>query len=929
VSISGNYAIVGAYGNDDGGGSSGSAYIFYRDQGGAGNWGVRRKLRAFDEAAGDYFGRAVDISGSYAVVGAYGDDDGGSSSGSAYIFYRNQGGTDAWGFQKKLIAYDDWTNDYYGQSVAISGSYVLIGAWADDPKGSSSGSAYVYYKDEGAPNSWGLQKKLIPIDGDAYDYFGLAVDIYGSYIVVGAYGNDDGGSASGSAYIFYKNQGGTNNWGEQKKLTASDDAASDYFGRAVAISGSYALIGAYGDDDNGSASGSAYIFYRNEGGTNNWGQQEKLKANDGAADDNFGYALNLSGYYAVINAWGDDVNGSKSGSAYVFYKNQGGTDNWGQVEKILPSDGAADDYFGYRAIGISGYTVIAGAYADDDNGSQSGSAYIFDFRPFIGNPTVTDVTTTGATLGATVLDEGLSAVLERGVVWSQTEDPTTITNEGKATATGTVGTFTVEATGLALNTEYHFRGYARNSYGTSYTEDTVFSTGAASVPTITDPSATNITDKSATLGANVTSDGGSPIIQRGIVWSTTANPTVTTNEGIAIVGGTLGTFTANAGGLASGATYHFRGYAINAIGTAYTADATFETAVKRGKLRVVIKPRWAKKADAMWRVVPVGPSPAAPSPWYKHGKGLKLTPGVYRVEFMPAPGWVHPPVEVGIVSKKKLKLKAFFLPYMVTGSSDYDGDGDSDIAIYRPASTSWMVRNQFTRNYGVQGAWPVPGDYDGDGKAELAWWSPFSKVWNIQGGSTYTNFGEEGDIPLPMDYNGDGKTDAAVYSASSGQWTFKMSSPVGPAGKKKRSPTVTTVFGGGYYEVPVPGDYDGNGKAEIAIYNVNTGEWHLKEGNKFFSFGDIGDVPVQADYDGDGDTDIAVANMTLGEWKVKEQFTQFVNTKRDRIPVPGDYDGDGKAEIAYYRPSAGIWYFLDGPKVRYGQKLDLPLVRGN
>jgi hypothetical protein len=278
VSISGDLALVGANYDDDGGSDSGAAYIFARDQGGVDNWGQVKKLIAGDAAAGDFFGVSVSISGDLAVVGANYDDDGGSSSGSAYIFARNQGGTDNWGQVAKLIADDSAANEEFGYSVSISGGLALVGAWGDDDGSSDLGAAYIFAQDQGGADNWGQVAKLTAGDAAAGDYFGVSVSISGDLAVVGAHGDDDGGGNSGSAYIFARDQGGTDNWGQVRKITAGDAAAGDFFGVSVSISGDLAVVGAYGDGDGGGYSGSAYSFARDQGGTDNWGQVRKLIA---------------------------------------------------------------------------------------------------------------------------------------------------------------------------------------------------------------------------------------------------------------------------------------------------------------------------------------------------------------------------------------------------------------------------------------------------------------------------------------------------------------------------------------------------------------------------------------------------------------------------------------------------------------------------
>ena len=274
------------------------------------NWGKpvpvvteRQKLLALDGIAGDYFGWSVSVSGDYAIVGAYYDD---SAKGSAYIFKWN--GT-IWLEQQKLTDSDGAAGDYFSWSVSISGDYAIVGVRFDDDNGNGSGSAYIFKRDVA---SWSQQAKLLASDGAAADEFGYSVSISGDLAIVGAPPDDDKGNSSGSAYIFKWN--GTN-WVQQQKLLASDGAAGDYFGRSVSRSGDYAIVGANYGDGNVINSGSAYIFKWN--GTN-WVEQQKLTASDGAAEDYFGRFVSISGDYAIVGAYGDDDMGEHSGSAYAF-----------------------------------------------------------------------------------------------------------------------------------------------------------------------------------------------------------------------------------------------------------------------------------------------------------------------------------------------------------------------------------------------------------------------------------------------------------------------------------------------------------------------------------------------------------------------------------------------------------------------------------
>ncbi|WP_309399388.1 FG-GAP repeat protein [Cerasicoccus maritimus] len=355
VSLSGDTAIVGAYGDDDKGSISGSVYVFVRN---GSDWTEQAKLMPSDGASSDVFGSSVSLSGDTAIVGAYGDDDKGSASGSAYIFVRSGS---VWTEQAKLTASDGAAEDHFGASVSLSEDTAIVGAYWDDDNGSASGSAYIFVRNG---SDWTEQAKLTASDAAVNDYFGRSVSLSEDTAIVGAPYDNDNGSTSGSVYVFVRNG---SDWTEQAKLMPSDGASNDYFGYSVSLSGDTAIVGAYGDDDNGSSSGSVYVFVRNG---SDWTEQAKLTASDGASSDYFGFSVSLSGDTAIVGAYRDDDNGSSSGSAYIFVRSGG---VWTEQAKLTPSDGAADDYFGYN-VSVSGDTAIVGAYRDDD----IGSAYFYN-----------------------------------------------------------------------------------------------------------------------------------------------------------------------------------------------------------------------------------------------------------------------------------------------------------------------------------------------------------------------------------------------------------------------------------------------------------------------------------------------------------------------------------------------------------------------
>lgn len=382
--LSGSLSLVGAMADDVGTNTDqGSAFLFGRDQGGNGVWGFLKQLVADDGAAEDNFGRSVACSGDTAVVGAPYDDVGGNSNqGSAYIFCKDQGGISNWGQKLKLVASDGGASHWFGDSSAIDGDIAVVGATYGSL--SNQGSAYVFYRNQGGTDAWGEVKELLATDGEIADNFGKAVAISGDYIVVGAYQDDVGiNTNQGSAYVFYRNQGGADNWGQVKKLVAGDGATQDQFGLSVAISGDYILVGAPFGDGAGGDEGSAYVFYRYQGGADNWGQVKELLAAGGTYQDQFGYSVALSGDTAVVGAKYDHIgSNADQGSACLFGRNQGGADNWGQLKQLVPSDGVVSESFG-TSMAMSGDLLLVGAEIGWDGAStRPGSAYVYSHGGF-------------------------------------------------------------------------------------------------------------------------------------------------------------------------------------------------------------------------------------------------------------------------------------------------------------------------------------------------------------------------------------------------------------------------------------------------------------------------------------------------------------------------------------------------------------------
>jgi hypothetical protein len=356
ASLSGDTALIGAWLDGDNGYHSGSAYVFIRNNT---TWTQQAKLLPSDGEEDNLFGWSVSLDNDTALIGAYWDDDNGDKSGSAYVFTRN--GT-KWTQQAKLLASDGTIMDYFGYSVSLSGNTACISAPIDDDNGDASGSAYIFTR---TGSNWTQQAKLIAADGANGDNFGFRVFLAGNTALIGAQADDD---VRGSAYVFTR---ANTTWTQEAKLLASDGQSDDFFGYFVSLSDDTALIGAPGDSDYGDSSGSAYVFTRT---ATTWTQQQKLLPKDGYGWDYFGYACSVSGDTAIVSAPQDDDKGEDSGSAYVFTR----TDTtWTQKQKLLASDGQAGDTFGWWSVCLDNDSAVISSCRDDDNGLDSGSAYVF------------------------------------------------------------------------------------------------------------------------------------------------------------------------------------------------------------------------------------------------------------------------------------------------------------------------------------------------------------------------------------------------------------------------------------------------------------------------------------------------------------------------------------------------------------------------
>jgi hypothetical protein len=305
VAIRGDTAILGAMDNDEKGLGSGAAYVFHWD---GNTWVQQQKLTASDAAVGVGFGKSVAMKDDTIIIGAPHDDDIVTGSGSAYIFKWDGSN---WAQYQKLNSSIPGINDWFGWSVAISGTNAIVGATGDDDKGMDSGTASVFLWNG---SSWVHQQTLTASDGAGGDMFGNSVAIDDDWVLVGAVNDSDRGTSSGSAYIYKWN--GTI-WIQQQKFTADESMVLGYIGEtnSVGINNTMAVVGACGDDDKGPFSGSVYILHWDG---SNWVQHQKLTASDGAVGEYFGLGVAISDDWVFVGASYGDGTGTKCGKVYAF-----------------------------------------------------------------------------------------------------------------------------------------------------------------------------------------------------------------------------------------------------------------------------------------------------------------------------------------------------------------------------------------------------------------------------------------------------------------------------------------------------------------------------------------------------------------------------------------------------------------------------------
>ena len=353
---------VGASDDSTTAGVGGGVYLFER-QGGV--WVQSARLESDDLAGMDFLGYSVGVSGDTVVAGAWGQDEGASLAGAAYVFERDFGGPGVWGQRAKLANPAPANSDVFGTAVAIDGGTIAVGAPLDNQGIADRGTVTVYWRD-GMTGDWVLQRTLVAPDGNADGQFGFSVCLDGDRLVVGAVGSDVQGNGAGAAYVFERDLGGAGSWGLAATLRGSDVDANDQFGHSVTVEGDRVVVGANKKDRLGVFGGAVYVFDRDTDGV--WSETATFNADDAENLQEFGGSVALSGDVLLVGAMRTPASDGPEGGAAFVYAWDGVSGAWTLTDTVEPSAPGAGDLLGSSVAlgpdGDGGWFGFVGARGD-------------------------------------------------------------------------------------------------------------------------------------------------------------------------------------------------------------------------------------------------------------------------------------------------------------------------------------------------------------------------------------------------------------------------------------------------------------------------------------------------------------------------------------------------------------------------------------
>jgi FG-GAP-like repeat/FG-GAP repeat len=809
----------------------------------------------------------------------------------------------------KLVGTGGVGAGWQGAAVALSadGNTAIVGGPLDD---SLRGAAWVFTRSNGVWTQQGAKlvgTGAIPCCiGKGNQGTAVAISADGNTAIIGGSTDNNG---AGAAWIFVRSGGVWTQEGPKLVGTGASGTASGQGGSvALSADGNTALVGG-GNDGFGvtGAMGATWVFVRT-GST--WTQQGSKLVGTGAtgvASQGASVALSADGNTAFIGGPSDN---SDIGAAWVFIRS--GSTWTQQGGKVTPADAARFPHFG-SAVALSGDGNTAAIGGPFENTGPFGAVWVFTRSGSTWAQQGSKLVGTGAegTLGyqgssvslsgdGNVLFEGAPRDGDyKGAAWAFVRNGTTWTQAGnKLMGTGSVGS--------GPDGPQQGASVALSSNGLTAIVGGPHDNAGAGAAWIFSRPLYAAGDVDGDRRADVT------VYRSNGDWATLTS-------GSSYASSIVGTW--------GGPDY-------TPVPGDYDGDGKQDIAVYRKSTGV-----WSimKSSTNYTTVLTIsgGNFYAKPMPGDYDGDG-KTDVAAYQ----PSAGvWAILTSSSGYASGFNLTWGG--TGYVAIGGQDFDGDGKADIGVYKPATLTWSILKSssnyttvFSTLWGSSGCMLVPGDYDGDGKADPAFYQPSLGGWfALSSSSNYTTtigmfFGVGGYLPVPADYDGDGVTDIALFQRSTGNWTILQSSlPLAPA--------LTIPGWGGPTDVPVSSaiptttsdtmrasDFDGDGKADITIYQESTATWSTLKSTTSYTASTIGNwggpgyTLAPGDYDGDGKTDLGVYQQASGNWYVLLSGQGFMTAMSTTaggpgwVAVPGDYDGDGRTDFGVYNTTTGLWYAL-------------------
>jgi VCBS repeat-containing protein len=381
-----DWIAVGAPWSNADGISGGAVTVYGRNAGGPGQWDEVLNLLSPDATGDDEFGYSVAMSGEYLFVGAPGHNN----TGAAYLFEWNMGGTNTWDLVKKITGSDTGNGDRFGTSVAMDDGRIAVGAVNADYTGANSGAVYLFARDAGETNQWEQTQQIGPSDSAATAGFGHVVRLDGSRLAVSAPQYSEIRPNGGAVYALEHSGAVTGQWEHVQLLFGDVEGENDEFGYAMDLDEDVIVVGAPIDSNGNSGYGAAYVFVHTGATNGPWMQSRRIERPVNTSGEMFGASVSVDQDLVVIGAPGvGNQQGSDVGEARVYYRHEGGTNQWGFIDLLLPPDDGLDGYFGY-AMDLNGFTLGVTSFGNPGRAVYPGTLNVFrlkfDNAPSVLNP---------------------------------------------------------------------------------------------------------------------------------------------------------------------------------------------------------------------------------------------------------------------------------------------------------------------------------------------------------------------------------------------------------------------------------------------------------------------------------------------------------------------------------------------------------------